>query len=124
MKLLKIIILFSLLSNPVFGQTSQNIGYRNDLMFLKKAFENNYPSLYRFKSMAFINKLFDEYIQQVNKNTSERDFFKTLKFILSSIEDGHLSCSPPDSLRQQFNEREKYFPLSLYFTDNKAYVDC
>lgn len=124
MKLLKIIILFSLLSNPVFGQTSQNIGYRNDLMFLKKSFEKSYPSLYRFKSMAFINKLFDEYIQQVNKNTSERDFFKTLKFILSSIEDGHLSCSPPDSLRQQFNEREKYFPLSLYFTDNKAYVDC
>lgn len=124
MKLLKIIILFSLLSNPVFGQTSQNIGYRNDLIFLKKTFEKNYPSLYRFKSKAFINKLFDECVQQVNNNTSERDFFKTLKMILSNIEDGHLSCSAPDSLRQQLNEKDKYFPLSLYFTESKAYVDC
>ncbi len=124
MKLFKIIILFSLLSNPVLGQTSQRIGYRNDLMFLKKSLEENYPSLYRFKSKAFINKLFDNCIQEIDSGISKRDFYKTLKLILSNIEDGHLSCSAPDSLRHQIDEKDKYFPLSLYFTENKAYVDC
>lgn len=100
MKLIKIIILFSLLSNPVFGQTSQSLGYRNDLMLLKKSLEENYPSFYRFKSKASIDKLFDECIQEIDINTSEKDFYKTLKLILSSIEDGHLSCSAPDSLQQ------------------------
>lgn len=124
MKLIKIIILFSLLSNPVFGQTSQSLGYRNDLMFLKKSLEENYPSFYRFKSKASIDKLFDECIQEIDINTSEKDFYKTLKLILSSIEDGHLSCSAPDSLQQQIDGKDKYFPLSLYFTENNAYVDC
>lgn len=113
-----------MITNFSFGQTSQSMGYRNDLIFLKQLLQENYPSLYRFKSQAAINRLFDESVQQVNKNTSEREFFKTLKLILSNIEDGHLSCSVPDNLRQQLNEKEKYFPLSLYFTENKAYVDC
>lgn len=124
MKPFKIIILFSLLTNFAFGQTSQSIGYKNDLIVLKSSFEENYPSLYRFNSKAFINKLFDNCIQGIDSNTSERDFYKTLKLILSSIEDGHLSCSAPDSLRQQIDETDKYFPLSLYFTENNAYVDC
>ena len=113
-----------MLTNLGFGQTSKSIGYRNDLIFLKQFIQEKYPSLYRFKSKATIDRLFDKCVQQVNNNTSERDFYKTLKLILSNIEDGHLSCSAPDSLRQQFNEKEKYFPLSLYFTENKAYVDC
>lgn len=108
----------------MFGQSSQSIGYRNDLMFLKKSLEENYPSLYRFKSKTFINKLFDNCIQEIDSNTTEQDFYKILKLILSNIEDGHLSCSAPDSLREQIDEKQKHFPLSLYFTENKAYVDC
>ncbi len=124
MKLFKIVLLFSLLSNLAFGQTSQSIGFRNDLIVLKKSLEENFPSLYRFKSFASINKLFHDCIQEIDNTTSERDFYKTLKLILSQIEDGHLSCSAPDSLKHQIEEREKYFPLSLIFTENKAYVDC
>ncbi|MCE7042510.1 S41 family peptidase [Dyadobacter sp. CY312] len=124
MKLFKIIILFSLLSNPVFGQSEQCTGYRNDLIFLKKSLEENYPSLYRFKSKASINKLFDDCIQEIDSRTSEKDFYKTLKLILSHIEDGHLNCSAPDSLRQLIDVKEKHFPLSLYFTEDKTYVDC
>jgi hypothetical protein len=124
MKLFRIIIIFSFITNLAFGQTSQSIGYRNDLIVLKKSLEENYPSLYRFKSKASINKLFDDCIQEIDSTTSERDFYKTLKLILSQMEDGHLSCSAPESLRQQIDEKEKHFPLSLYFTENKAYVDC
>jgi hypothetical protein len=124
MKLSKIIILLSLLSNPAFGQTPQIVGYRNDLIVLKKALEEKYPSLYRFKSKASINKLLDGCIHRIDSNTSEMDFYKTLKLILSNIEDGHLSCSPPDGLLKQIDEKDRHFPLSLYFTGNKTYVDC
>lgn len=124
MRLLKIIILFSLLSQPVLGQTPQSTGYRKDLIVLKETLEKKYPSLYRFKSRAAINKLFEGCIQGINRNTSQRDFYKVLKRILSAVEDGHLSCSAPESFRQQVEEKDKHFPLTLYFTGDKAYVNC
>lgn len=124
MKLFTVILLFSLLSNGLFGQTAQSIGYKNDLIFLKDALQENYPSLYRFKSKASINKLFDDCIEGVDSSTSQRDFYQVLKRVLSNIEDGHLSCSAPDSLREKIEKIGKYFPLSLYFTEKTAYVDC
>lgn len=124
MKVFKLIISLFVLSSAVFAQSDKSNGYKNDLVFLKKSFEEHYPSLYRFKNKAAINKLFDNCIHEINRNTTERDFYKTLKFILSNLEDGHLSCSAPDSLVQQIDEEEKFFPLSLYFTEDKAYVDC
>ena len=124
MNLIRIILLVFLLPSLVSGQTPKGTGYRKDLIVLKKALEENYPSLYRFKSKAAINKLFEKSIQETANPTTERDFYKTLKRILSAVEDGHLSCSPPARLEQQFDEVEKYFPVSLYFTEDKAYVDC
>lgn len=124
MKRFKIILYFFLLAGSVFAQVPKTTGYTNDLTVLKKAFEKNYPSLYRFKSEKAINKLFNECIQQVNDSTSDRDFYKMLKWILSNIQDGHLSCSAPDSLMQQIDAKDRFFPLTLYFTGNKAYVDC
>ncbi len=120
----KIFIIFIILSSTVFSQTIYDEGYQNDLIILKKFLENNHPSLYRFKNKEYINNLFEQSIESINNNSSERDFYKTIKHILSEIQDGHLSCSAPEKTIKIIEEKEKHFPLSLYFTSNKAFVNC
>ena len=118
------ILFFPLSVNTAFGQSSTTEDYKNDLLILKKSFEKIYPSFYRFKSKTSIDKIFDSCSHNINNNTSERNFYKNVKLILSKIEDGHLSCNASDSLTKQFDEKEKYFPLSLYFLGKKVFVDC
>jgi hypothetical protein len=122
-KVILICFLFSSL-NIVFGQNSNIENYQNDLILLKKSFETNYPSLYRFNSKTSIDKLFYNSSVNINNKTTDRNFYKNIKFILSKIEDGHLSCNPSESLLNQFDAKEKFFPLTLYFIDEKAFIDC
>lgn len=122
MKLVSAIILFSLFAGSLFAQNKS--GYTSDLNILKQAFQEHYPSLYRFKSKTAIDELFEQCIREIDSSTTERDFYKIIKHLLSSMEDGHLSCSAPERLTRQFDETEQYFPLSLYFTEQHAFVDC
>lgn len=117
-------IVVLLLPYCVLGQDARIAGYKSDLLFLKHSLEDNHPSLYRFRSKKYINRMFNESIRKIAGEGTERMFYQSIKLILSGIQDGHLSCSAPDSLVQQLDEREKYFPLSLYFTNRKAYVSC
>lgn len=117
-------VVFSLFSTGfTFAQSPSISAYKNDLVILKTSFENNHPSLYRFKSKASIDKLFNNCARQINQRTSDRDFYKIIKFILSNIHDGHLSCDPSTVLQKQLDEKEAYFPMPLYFTGRKAYID-
>ena len=124
MKLFKLFVLALLLSAPAWAQTPQSPRYRNDLVFLKQTLEQQYPSLYRFQSRSSIDSLFEDRIRATGSSTTEIEFYRTLKLVLSYIQDGHLGCSAPDALLQQIDEQEKHFPLSLYFSGQKAYVDC
>lgn len=118
------LFIFLLIANIISGQSSNVEKFKNDLVILKNTFETKYPSLYRFSNKTSIDKLFEDCSLSVNKKTTERDFYRIIKLILSKIEDGHLGCSPSDTLVKTFNEKEKYFPLSLYFLDKRAFVDC
>lgn len=115
---------FLLLANIVSGQNSTIEKYRNDLAILKTRFETDYPSLYRFTNKLSIDKLFNDCSVKVNNQTTEKEFYRTIKFILSRIEDGHLSCTPSDSLAKILYAQEQYFPFSLYFSGNRIFIDC
>jgi hypothetical protein len=98
--------------------------YKRDLDTLKKVLEKNYPSLNRFKGQSSVNSMFDKCSHLIDSSTTDRDFYRIIKLILSSIQDGHLGCSPSDSLKKVFDETEKYFPATLIFIKNRAFVDC
>lgn len=120
----KLIGLLFLLSGNVWGQSPAANGYRQDLAFLKQTLQDSYPSLYRFRSKASIDKVFEKCAAELDSTATMRDFYKTTRYLLSYIRDGHLGCKATDSLERRFDEKEKCFPLTLYFTGNKAYVDC
>lgn len=123
MKLLNFLVSFCLLPIAIWAQSISS-GYGKDLQVLEDAFRKNYPSLYRFNSKTAVDALFEKSLRHINSNTTEREFYKIIKSILSGMKDGHLGCSPSSNLITQFEEKDKYFPLSIYFRGNSAFVSC
>ena len=130
-RLTAIAFIFSLIAGSSFTQNSNDTlqelkpeHYRQDFTILRKTFEETYPSLYRFKDKKQVDKLFDSCYNLINHSTNEVTFYATVKFVLSFLEDGHLSSSPSPKLRNMFQEQWKYFPLSLIFLKDKVYNFC
>jgi hypothetical protein len=98
--------------------------YKEDFIIFKNALEQIHPSLYLFKGKKIINKLFDSCYLTLNQSTTETKFYLILKFIMSSIEDGHFYCGPSKDFRKYYDESAKVFPLYLKFIENKAYIIC
>ena len=106
------------------AQRLKPVNYRQDLAFLKTAFENNYPSFYRFNDKEQVDKFFDSCDGAINDNTTDISFYATVKYILSFLEDGHLSASASPELMNIFQEKWNYFPLSIIFLADKAFNVC
>jgi len=97
---------------------------KQDFVAFKEALLKTHPSLYRFQTQNKLNKLFENYYNSINTNTSQIDFLAEIKFLLSSIEDGHIYCGVSPYLKKYFDERTTVFPITLKFIDDKAFVIC
>jgi len=123
-------ILFTLLF--VFGLATFSLGQmlknyntdslKNDFIFFRNLLNNNYPSLYRFTNKDKSDKLFDSCSASINPKTTSFDLYRMIKYVLSSIKDGHLYCGPSDEQRKYMNEQAKLFPMRLYFVGASAFV--
>lgn len=98
--------------------------YKNDLYYLKTQLQSTYPSLYRFNNEPSVTRLFDSCYNAINEHTTTKSFYGMIKYITGSMGDGHLGSSAPPALWQQFDEADTYFPLSLLFIKDSAYVNC
>lgn len=97
---------------------------KKDFLVFKTALKQSYPSMYRYKDKKTIDKLFDSCYSEINQTTTEVKFYSIIKFLLSSLEDGHLYCSPSEGFRKYYDEYETYFPLQLKFIKNNAFIVC
>ena len=99
------------------------VPYQQDFAKLQQALRQTYPSLYRFQNKHTVDRVLDSCYRSIRKGIDPTNFYATVKYVLSFLEDGHLSCSPSPSLRQHFEE-QRYFPLSLVFLKDGAYNYC
>jgi hypothetical protein len=126
------IVFFLIFCNAVSFSQSINDGlkiidpslFKKDFLVFKTALKQSYPSLYRYNDKKTIDKLFDSCYSEINQTTTEVKFYSIIKFLLSSLEDGHLYCSPSDEFRKYYDEYETYFPLQLKFIRNNAFIVC
>lgn len=124
------VYLFFLVGVAGFGQGSADMlkvltpeQYRQDLMYLRQAFERTYPSLYRFTDKASVDKKFDSCYATIDQQTNQTSFYTTIKYVLSALGDGHLSSKASPGMRDIF-EAQTYFPLSLIFLQQGVYNFC
>lgn len=128
--ILIIIIFLFIITSSIFSfgqqfiQTQKNRAdsLKQDFTIFRNAFQNNYPSLYQYNTKEKIDALLDSCYISINQRTTELEFYKMLKLLLSTIKDGHLYCSPPPAFRTHQNDTTKFFPLHLYFIGQKAFV--
>ena len=127
--LLKWVFILLLLAGPgvyvysqIPAQYSPKARFQDDFNLLRSRMQQNYPSLYRYNSKAAMTALFDSCYATIQDSTNSIDFFTLLKFLVSQIRDGHLSCSPSPELKQDLDKQQAYFPFRLRFINNKAYV--
>jgi hypothetical protein len=66
--------------------------------------------------------LFDSCFATLQNTTTDAAFFGMIKFLLSAIKDGHLSCSPSADLRKYLAAKKAYVPFRLRFLNNKAFI--
>ena len=118
---------FSLLS---YGQTSilnANISHtdslRQDFNLFRSSIQNTYPSLYRYSDKKKMNAVLDSSYASINEKTTDLEFYKMFKILLSKMKDGHLYCSLPPALETYRSEKALFFPVKLRFIGSKACVD-
>lgn len=95
---------------------------KTDFTIFIKLLKNNYPSLYRYNGQPKMDAILDSTYNSIQSNTTDFEFYRLLKKTLSTIKDGHLYCSLPPALQKYREEKARFFPLKLYFTDNKTYL--
>jgi hypothetical protein len=112
-----------------YGQNLSNLkainlseSLRQDFNIFRNTLEDNYPSIYRYKDKTFIDRLFDSCYSSINENTNDADLLRSMKFIYSCIQDGHLRCNASSQQMSYMEEKAKLFPLKLYFVGDRAFV--
>ncbi len=127
---MKILILFLhtlMVVTTVTGQELQEQSlskedYRQDFIVFRNFLQTSYPSLYRYVRKKKMNALLDSCYASLNDETTSLDFYRTIKYLLSAVGDGHLSCRPSAAIKQYLEEEAALFPLSIHFTGHEAYM--
>jgi hypothetical protein len=91
---------------------------QEDFLILRKVLEEAHPGLYRYTNKKTLDARFDKAFIKLNKDMSEREFYKIIASILSVIKDGHLTSRLSSGSMSYL----KTFPLSLRFIKGKAYI--
>jgi hypothetical protein len=97
---------------------------KKDFVILRTNLEKIDPALDRYKSQSEITFLFDSCYHELNRNMTGIEFYAKIKFILSAIEDGHLSSDKSAELSSYCEGKARVFPVQIEFSTHNAYVFC
>lgn len=127
MKKAGFIITFMLLSRVIFCQVLEPEKVKQDFMVFKAALSEAHPGIYRFQPKATIDSLFLETEKMTGKPASPQDLFKLLSPLVASVHCGHTKFYPEgkydeEHLYHYFYSTERLFPLKLWFSNGKAYI--
>ena len=91
---------------------------QEDLIILRKVLEEAHPGLYRYTNKKSLDARFDHSFRMLNREMTEREFYKIVASIVSAIKDDHTGSLPSSELMSYL----KMFPLNLHFIKGKAYI--
>ncbi|AWG25530.1 S41 family peptidase [Flavobacterium kingsejongi] len=97
--------------------------YRQDFTFFRNILQDKYPSLYRYADKMKMDTVLDSSYASINERTSDLEFYKMFKILLSKMKDGHLYCSLPPAFETYRNEKALFFPVKLKFINSKVFVE-
>lgn len=97
---------------------------KQDFTLFRDSLFQIHPCIDRYKDIQKLDHLFDSCYSTLTDPISAIELYGKFKFLLSSIEDGHLSIGMTSQLRNYTDTAAPIFPLPVYFTANKAFINC
>jgi len=129
MKYFFIIVLFS--TTGSFAQTdnyqSKKIAgssLKSDFALLRDTLQKLQPSLYRYKSKAYIDNMFDSCYSAIKDSMTITDLYALTSFATAAIQDGHTNCRLPRQTMIDYISNIKVFPAVTMFMNNRAFILC
>lgn len=95
-----------------------------DFVVFRNALSAEHGGLYRYQPERTLNHLMDSCLLSIDKPLTALEFGKKILFITSKIRDGHTGTNISGLLANNYLENTRLFPLTLYFTGNRAFVRC
>ena len=95
-----------------------------DFMVFRDYMEREHAGLYRYRTKAEIDRLFDQGVQSIKGLAEKLDFGKTLMHVISEVRDGHTGTNLSSMILNTYRDSVKLFPLLLYFDKQRAFVRC
>jgi hypothetical protein len=97
---------------------------KQDFLVFRDSLLKIHPCIDRYQSKYTVNHRLDSCYATLSNGMSEIELYKKFKFLLSSVEDGHLWISQTTAAATYTDTKARIFPLHLYFTANKSYSIC
>ncbi len=99
-------------------------GLAMDFMIFRDYMEREHAGLYRYRTKAEMDNLFDEGMKLIREPATKLDFGKLLMHIISEVKDGHTGTNLSSMILNSYRDKVKLFPLQLYFDNKTAFVKC
>lgn len=131
LKAIVFLLLFWLSFTPLHGQVgSQTLptlsleSAKQDFLVFRDSLMKIHPAIDRYQNKQIINHQFDSCYATLSNSILEIELYKKFKFLLSSVDDGHLWISQTGKASTYTDTKAQIFPLRLYFTADKSYSIC
>lgn len=95
---------------------------KQDFAIFRDSLEEGHPALYRYKSKAEMDAIFEAASASITKELSDREFMLLLCKVVAQIGDGHLRVVPPKVRLDKLDESSTAIPFQVYWSENKLYV--
>lgn len=130
---MRTILIFCILLFPIsltFGQPSgkfiSGAALIEDVDILRRSMYHHHPGLFRYKTKADVNQLFDQLSDRVSAGLTEAQFLKLLGQFTNQIRCGH-TYPNPWNMRKEIRERlfggQIFFPFTTRIIDKKLYLN-
>ncbi|HEX9509513.1 MAG TPA: S41 family peptidase [Puia sp.] len=97
---------------------------KSDFLLLRDTLQKVHAGLYRYKSKAALDPVFDSCLATIQDSMTVPDFYALTRFALAAIEDGHTNCKLPARVMNDYMSKVKVFPAMVMFMHNKAFIFC
>lgn len=95
---------------------------RQDFAIFRDSLEEGHPALYRYKSKAEMDSIFETAFASITKQMSDREFMLLLCKVVAQIGDGHLRVVPPKIQLDKLDESATAIPFQPYWSEGKLYI--
>jgi hypothetical protein len=97
---------------------------KQDFKMLRDSLEKLHPGLYRYKSKAYMDHVFDSCYATIQDSMAITTFYALTSFVIASFDDGHTNCRLPKQVLSDYLNNTKVFPAMVMFIHNRAYIYC